>query len=546
MNPRTATSAMGNEKRFRSVSYTLLFFIMACVVLTLGIFIHHLLPRWHSDIIAGILLFLVMDRLYTYRQLKTLTRWSSEWLVAVGVQWVVILFVIRFLLSYVSGQDALIADLSRIVRGNIADILTPEFIITLVLAFATWELITRFLELLDEIGLDMRLALSEERPVLPGDPVPAHQRMTNLIFTTGIMLVILTALTRINFQGIGNSAGGNPVELNRFSGAEAGALLYFVFGFALLSMSRLMSLQMHWNRLRIPVSSDHLPRQWALYSLLLLVILAIFVSLLPAGDSFGFFSVIGMLLRYLFSVLFFLSEIFVVLVLLICSLPYLLLGRTPPFANRFASPTLPTLPTQPVTPMTDNALWELIKSIVLWGSLVVILIFSLIHFLRQHEDILAALRKSRVVNWLVLAWQWLYRNADKTRAGLSSAIADGWQRIRSRLGGQRILPRSGWVSLRSLDPRRKVYFFYLAMIRRAGEGGVTRAPSQTPAEYAAKLERAIPSATADIDSITEAFVQARYSRQEVDSKKASGVKETWERIRRALQEKAKRDKSRTL
>ena len=544
MNPRSATSTMGNEKRFRSVSYTLLFFIMACVVLTLGIFIHHLLPRWHADIIAGILLFLVMDRLYTYRQLKTLTPWSSEWLIATGVQAVVIVFVIRFLLSYVSGPDALITDLARITRGNIVDLITPEFIITLLLAFATWELITRFLELLDEIGLDMRLALIEERPVLPGDPVPAHQRMTSLIFTTGILLVILTALTRINFEGIENS-GGIPVALNRFSGAEAGALLYFVFGFALLSLSRLMSLQTHWNRLRIPVSSDHLPRQWALYSLLLLVILAIFVSLLPAGDSFGFFAVIRMLLDYLFRVFFFLFEVFILLILLLFSLPFLLLGRTPPFVNRFASPVLPTLPTQPLTPMTDNALWELIRSILLWGSLIVILIFSLIHFLRQHEDIVAALRKSRVVNWLVLAWQWLYRNADKTRASLSSAIADGWQRLRSRLGSQRMLPRPGWISLRSLDPRRKVYFFYLAMIRRAGEQGVTRAASQTPSEYAAKLERAIPSATADIDSITEAFVQARYSRQEVDLKKASAVKETWERIRRALQEKVKRDKSTT-
>ncbi len=542
MNSRSAASAMGNEKRFRSVSYTLLFFIMACVVLTLGIFIHHLLPRWHADIIAGILLFLVMDRLYTYRQLKTLTRWSSEWLIATGVQAVVIVFVIRFLLSYVSGPDALITDLARITRGNIVDLITPEFIITLVLAFATWELITRFLELLDEIGLDMRLALIEERPVLPGDPVPAHQRMTSLIFTTGILLVILTALTRINFVGIENT-GGIPVELNRFSGAEAGALLYFVFGFALLSLSRLMSLQTHWNRLRIPVSSDHLPRQWALYSLLLLVTLAIFVSLLPAGDSFGFFSVIGMLLNYLFNVLFFLSEIFVVLVLLLFSLPFLLLGKAPPFASRFASPTLPTLPTEPLTPITDNALWELIRSILLWGSLIVILIFSFLHFLRQHEGIVAALRKSRVVNWLVLAWQWLYRNVDKTRAGISSAIADGWQQMLSRLGKQRIITRPGWISLRSLDPRRKVYFFYLAMIRRAGERGVMRTPSQTPSEYAARLERAVPSATADIDSITDAFVQARYSRQEIDSEKASRVKATWERIRQALREKAKRDKT---
>jgi hypothetical protein len=57
------------------------------------------------------------------------------------------------------------------------------------------------------------------------------------------------------------------------------------------------------------------------------------------------------------------------------------------------------------------------------------------------------------------------------------------------------------------------------------------------------LEKVLPVAREDIASITEAFVQARYSRQEVDSRQAVLVKATWERIRRALQSKANSDKS---
>jgi hypothetical protein len=74
--------------------------------------------------------------------------------------------------------------------------------------------------------------------------MPAHQRLVNLIFSIGIGLVILTTLARINYSTMGSNAGGLPnLEFTRFSGAEAGALLYFVFGLALLSLSRLMSLQ---------------------------------------------------------------------------------------------------------------------------------------------------------------------------------------------------------------------------------------------------------------------------------------------------------------
>jgi hypothetical protein len=100
---------------------------------------------------------------------------------------------------------------------------------------------------------------------------------------------------------------------------------------------------------------------------------------------------------------------------------------------------------------------------------------------------------------------------------------------------KRVLPRPDLIRLRSLDPRRQIYFFYLAMVRRGAEQGLTRKPSQTPSEYAAALGRALPESGEDIESITEAFVQARYSRRHVDSNMIERVKATWGRIRRALQ-----------
>ena len=118
-------------------------------------------------------------------------------------------------------------------------------------------------------------------------------------------------------------------------------------------------------------------------------------------------------------------------------------------------------------------------------------------------------------------------------------IAEGWQNILSRLEGRRILPAGSLIRLRALDPRRQIYFFYLAMIRRGGEQGVPRQPSQTPAEYASTLEKALPSGEEDIDSITQAFVEARYSRRKVDAGDADLVKATWGRIRRALQSRSK-------
>ena len=544
MNPASNFRTFGSERKFRYTSYTIVFLMMSCVVLTLSILIHNLLPDWHSGMIAGMLLFIVVDRLYTFRQFKSLTPFSSEWVISFGVQWIVIVFFGRFLLSYADGPDALVTDLALLARGYFLDLITPEFVITLMLAFAAWELTTQFLELLDEIGLDMRVASHGIDAQVKSDDVPSQQRMVNLIFGIGIALVILTALSRINLRTIvTTSTGLPPIEISRFSGAEAGALLYFVFGLALLSLSRLMSLQTHWNRLHIPVSSRNLPRQWAMYSMLLLLLLAVFVGLLPAGDSLGFFAVLATLFGFILSIFLFLAQLLTALILFLLSLPFLLFGKAPPLLTRSVSPVMPKLPTQPMYPGTNSALFELVKSVLLWGSLIAIIVFSLIRFAKQHDEILAALRKSRITNWLLLAWQWLYRNVTKASGDISRAIAEGWQNVRLRLERRRILPPSGFLRLRALDPRRRVFFFYLAMIRRSAEQGLGRKSSQTPSEYAATLGKALPTQGEDIDSITDAFIQARYSRQEVDSKKANLVKETWVRIRRALQSKARREKS---
>ena len=81
------------------------------------------------------------------------------------------------------------------------------------------------------------------------------------------------------------------------------------------------------------------------------------------------------------------------------------------------------------------------------------------------------------------------------------------------------------------------------MIRRGGEQGIVRDPSETPSEYAVKLEKAVPAENEDIVSLTDAFVKARYSRNEVSSGDASMVKAAWTRIRRALQGKPRDDAS---
>jgi hypothetical protein len=527
------SNAARNTRVFRMISLGLVFLLMVCAAMTVGILLQNIVPGWHAGLIAGIMLFVVLERFYTYRQLKSLTPLSSEWAISLGAQWIVMVLFIRLLLSYANGFGAFVADLSRFVRGSLRDFFSAEFVIAVLLALLIWVVSARFLELLDEIGLDQEIASREETVPIQTELVPAHQRLMSLVFGLGIGLVILTALTRMDVHL--DQAGGLPnVSVSGFSGAEAGALWYFMFGLGLLSLSRLMSLHTHWNRMRIPVSSRNLVRQWGVYSLAFLVLLVVIVSLLPAGDSLGFFPVLGTLFEYLVRIFAFLSALIVLLILLLFSLPFLLLGKPPSFLSGAAPPPFPVFPTQVQPPMTSSALLELIRSILLWGALVVLIVYAVVRFVSGHETILTTLRRSRVVNWLILAWQWLYSNVQKSGTSLSNVVSAGWQTLVKRFEGRRILLPMDFLNPRSLDPRRRIYFFYLAMIRRSAEQGVPRIPSQTPAEYAATLEKALPEANEEVGSITEAFIRARYSREDIDARQADAVKATWNRICAAL------------
>ncbi len=539
MSSKINSNAIENVRVFRFVSYGLVFLMIVCIVMTISSLIQNAMPSWPSGIIAGVMLFITMDRLFTYHWFKRQRLFGSEWATTFGAQWIVIILFIRLFLSYVKGPDAFINDMLIFVRGDIENFFSPEFVVTLLLAIFAWYLSGQFLELLDEIGLEQVLASREDEAVPQSEAVPAQQRLVNLVFSTGISLVILAALTRVDLRAIfSDTAVSAPVDLNQLSGAEAGTLFYFIFGLVLLSQSRLMSLRTRWNLQNIPVASADLTKHWGMYSLLFLLILALIVSLLPTGDNRGFFSLLGTLLGFLIGVLFFIGQLIVLFIWILFSLLFLLLGKGLPSMYRFPAPlSSPIAPVESPVYITSSAIWILMRSILLWGSLLLIISFSLTQFLRQRKDLLAALRKAPIANWLILAWQWLRSNVDKTRGDLSHAIADGWQNIVSRLERRRGLPRLGLISLGLLDPRRRIYFFYLAMIRRGDEQGLTRKPSQTPSEYAVTLEKAIPSVNKDIDMITTAFVEARYSRREVNSRDVNIVKATWARIRRALQSK---------
>ena len=185
--------------------------------------------------------------------------------------------------------------------------------------------------------------------------------------------------------------------------------------------------------------------------------------------------------------------------------------------------------------------------------------FSIYYFLREHEELLVALRRvpffDALARFLGSLRQWL----GSANQQIASAVDESWQRLRQRFSRRGLQQSWDYVNLRKMSPRQRVYFYYLALVRRGGERGLPRKAAQTPYEYSQVLSQALqqpsvlnlpasnlPSSDAppetnlseleqDIGALTERFVDARYSLHPVTEQDASLVRRYWQRIRKFLQ-----------
>ncbi len=96
------------------------------------------------------------------------------------------------------------------------------------------------------------------------------------------------------------------------------------------------------------------------------------------------------------------------------------------------------------------------------------------------------------------------------------------------------------MNVRRLSPRQKVLFYYYAFLRRAGESGLPRQPWMTPYEYSASLENLPDEQGENIASLTEGFIQARYSQHAVPEDLVGLIKTSWVKFRSFLRSRRAR------
>ncbi|HRF46508.1 MAG TPA: DUF4129 domain-containing protein [Anaerolineales bacterium] len=473
-------------------------------------------PDWNAWLTVIVAVLTVFEASFTFHLFKRrfvfLTdRWQMR------VIEVVVLFVAVKLAGLLSQPLPPLADLLRVWSDDLLAILDLQTVVNFLVALAALIATTETLDDLDRLS-------DPERSMATTVP---RDRLYGRFFTGGFLLIVTSGVALIGLEML--------LDLSRptMTGWVLNALVYFLCGLALLGVANYMYWGAIWDYERVEVNAS-LGRRWAWHALALVGLAAGAAFLLPTGYSDGLFS-LGRWLVVIFGFLAYLIYLLIYYVFaLIAALLNLILPDIPveETAGPAPRPTLAPPPEFVVEPpvVVADPFWEQLRLILFGVILVAMAGVVLFLYLRDRPEFLKLLRDARWLRGLIRFWEALRLRGANWAQALGRSLAGGLARLRGSVPAQ-----LRFWSLRRATPRDQVRYYYLSMLRRAGEQGVRRKPSQTPDEYDPVLGTHMAEAQPDVHALTEAFDRARYSGAPVDAEQARAARTVWERLRAALQ-----------
>lgn len=353
--------------------------------------------------------------------------------------------------------------------------------------------------------------------------------------TGGLITGIFATLTTFDLTGLAT----NTLEIRTIGRLGlrpemlAALLAYFVGGLWLAGQGQLAVLRSRWL-LQDTRLDQHMSRTWNRASLALIGIIATIAAFLPIGSTIAISRILHLITVVLVAVINFIFVLVAVILFLIASVffrPSRENPNEPVDLNDIVPEQFLLDPVEPPEPSP-------IFGGIFWIVVIVAVIAAVIFFLRGRGVTLSG---SSAANFFSTTWlrltSWfrsLWTGLEKQVQSIEQTIRERLQMVENPSGGFFSINRP---SFRSLSPREKVRYYYLSVIRRAEEKGVERGKSETPSEFAADLKQEWPEADKEVETLTDAFLKARYSPLPMSGEDLGPVKETWNQIKSMIRKR---------
>jgi hypothetical protein len=523
ISPDLVESLRINERLSILASHLMASLMITCLSISVVQMGNRVAPGWDGRYLPWVAFVVSLEAMYSKRATRKLAVLSKEWAIYRGAELVVLLAGLKVLLYAIREPSRLFADIASWPGNFFATFFSGEYLLAALFVFVIWALSSSFAEDLAELEGDEQL-LEDELPVaITTDRRRARQQLVDRVILTGALLVILAAVVR--FDLLSDFGFRPPVR--------AGVLhvvVYFMLSLAFLSQTQFGILRASWAIERTPFGKN-MGARWLAYSLVFLLFLAALAWILPTRYTLGFLSV----LQYVIGmILYAMVAIWGMGMLILATLISLLGLGNMESQNTESPPPMPELPPVPSVEAVPIPWLEALKSIVFWIVFLGVIGFSVHQYFSQNPELLGRLRGLPLASWIDRAWRWLRGWLRGVNQAVSTAVSAGIRRLRRPEMFRPYGRGWGYVNLRRLTPRQRVVFYYLALMRRGGERGLARHSTETPYEYEETLRSSLEGGEEDLAGLTDAFVEARYSRHLVTSEQAIRVRRWWEGVRKML------------
>jgi hypothetical protein len=480
---------------------------------------------WVMDMLAGqreliALGFLVALEVQLTRRLREPVEVASAvWLRRIATEWGTLFLTVLAVTWIRNGPPLAWRDVPALARLTAGVISMPEFFAGLFLALLVWAL-SRYLAS-DLIALEnMPVAYSRESERgIAEEQNAARLRIWQDVFIIGGLMVILSVLT----VPVLRVTAGLPAA---FGSLGPEVLVFFLCGLGVFTVGRLMLLRAEWLTERTGIDPS-VSRQWIGYGLAFIVLLLVLAVVLPTEYSFRLLSSLELVLDALSAI----GSILAVAIYLVFT--WFLSLFLPPMEGAEGL----NLPIPPEAAGTAAALpagisWETVfREFLFWGIALLVLVYVLRQLPPLRRGVARRLRQ----------WRWFravldfFRRLRKGWRAWSRKVADtvrgSWTALRADVAARLGVRAAGFLSLRGLDPRQTIRFYFFALLRRGAERGVVRRPAQTPREYAASLSAEEDLIAVELREMALAFEEARYTNHAIGAERARRVRKVWDTIR---------------
>jgi len=348
----------------------------------------------------------------------------------------------------------------------------------------------------------------------------------------GILMVMAAAGLQVERPATGGFLA--LTQQNIDPSVVAAIVLYFLAGLILVSQGQLALLRTRWLLDRVP-STESVLRQWPFYVMLLLLAIGILAALLPFGGTF-------LLAQILFGIIGFVFNFFLSIFRFFMGLLLLLIGAFTGDAPETPLPETPPAPPPPMLEQLPPAAAQLpawTGGALFWTVMILFLSYAAYIYLSD---------RGVKFTWLATFWRLL-----RERWQMLFGTLRQWQQrmVPGRASNDDAIaetPRVHWskrgLDWRRLEPTQQIRYFYLTTLEQAQGRGIGRTRGETPAQYAPRLAEHLAAQTTEteqrsdevrdqqaVQKLTDAFIQARYSKKLVQKPESNALVQVWENLK---------------